>query len=375
MLHTAPSFSLYNVNHDIGEEAQSRNNNGGGGEEEEVLMRTVTIGDNIEVTASGDFSFGKKKMGLIEEEGDDEQGGEVEDLNLEPENEPASPPMYLASGFGIDCFDIAGSEPGAGGFHSSLPNFDESGDPEDYYKRMVDEYPSHPLFLANYAQLLQAKGELNEAEEYYHRASMADPEDCEILLNYAKLEWQLHHVKERALSNFEHAIQAAPDNSQVLAAYASFLWEIDDDGDELQLKHIQVQDSIADQDSKPLLNASACNDQNAEEYCKSMIEQYPSDSSVLRNYAQFLYQTKRDLQGAEEYYSKAVQADPGNGEIKSQYAKLVWEHRRDHDRASSYFEQAVEAAPDDSQVLAAYASFLWETDENEEDSTTQDQFH
>ncbi|WCJ24127.1 hypothetical protein M5689_006109 [Euphorbia peplus] len=360
MLHTAPSFSLYNNNlNDNLAAAESMNN---GGEEEggnELLVRTVTIGDSIQEEKDFTFQNKNKKMGLIQEEQGDEDE-EAQNLNLEPENEPQppSPPMYLASGFGIDSFDIGA------GLHSGLPNFDETGDPEEYYKKMVDEYPCHPLFLANYAQILQDKGELNEAEEYYHRASMADPEDADILFKYAKLEWQLHHVKDRAMTNFERAIQAAPHNSDVLAAYAGFLWEIDDgEGDQLELKHIQGTDSSADQDIKPLIDASG-NDQNAEEYYQRMVQEHPSDSQVLRNYAQFLHQSKRDLQSAEEYYSRAVLADPRDGEIKSQYAKLVWEHRQDRERASSYFEQAVETAPDDSQVLAAYASFLWETDEN-----------
>ncbi|EEF34020.1 o-linked n-acetylglucosamine transferase, ogt, putative [Ricinus communis] len=375
MLQTAPSFSIFNVND---HELQDQEKNGVE-EEERGLMRTVTIGDIIEGTSNGELSFEKKSMGLIEEEGEEEQDqevmNEIENLNLENVKEPVSPPMYLASGLGIDGIDFGGGGRGGGGFDSTLPNFDESDDLEEYYKRMVDEFPCHPLFLANYAQLLQSKGDLHGAEEYYYRATVADPEDGEILMKYAKLEWQLHHDQDRAWSNFERAIQAAPQDSHVLAAYASFLWEIDGDGEEdrWQTKHIQLPPGlIMDVDDDA---ASATNKGFAvEEYYKKMVEENPSNSLVLRNYAQFLYQAKGDIRGAEEYYSRALLADPGDGEIKSQYAKLVWELGRDRDKASSYFEQAVQAAPGNSNVLAAYASFLWETEENEEDSTCSDQF-
>ncbi|KAF9612308.1 hypothetical protein IFM89_038911 [Coptis chinensis] len=108
-----------------------------------------------------------------------------------------------------------------------------------------------------------------------------------------------------------------------------------------------------------------------EEYYKEMVEENPGNSLFLRNYAQFLYQSKGDLQRAEEYYSRAILSDPGDGEMLSQYAKIVWELHHDHERASSYFERAVQVAPQDSHVHAAYASFLWETEEEEEEDNLQ----
>ncbi|KAK2648550.1 hypothetical protein Ddye_016039 [Dipteronia dyeriana] len=102
-----------------------------------------------------------------------------------------------------------------------------------------------------------------------------------------------------------------------------------------------------------------------EEHYKKMVLENPGNPLFLRNYAQFLYQSKQDLHGAEEYYSRAILADPGDGEILSQYAKIVWELHHEQDRASTYFERAVQASPEDSHVQAAYAGFLWETEEDE----------
>lgn len=109
-----------------------------------------------------------------------------------------------------------------------------------------------------------------------------------------------------------------------------------------------------------------------EEHYKRMMEENPGNSLFLRNYANFLYQTKKDLKGAEEYYSRAILADPSDGEILSQYAKLIWELHHDTDRATSYFERAVQAASSDSHIHAAYANFLWEIeDEEDENDETQ----
>ncbi|GLT41465.1 hypothetical protein SLA2020_155270 [Shorea laevis] len=107
-----------------------------------------------------------------------------------------------------------------------------------------------------------------------------------------------------------------------------------------------------------------------EEYYKRMVEENPGDPLFLRNYAQFLYETKQDLHGAEEYYSRAILADPKDGQILSRHAKLLWQLHHDEERASSYFERAVQASPQDSHVHAAYASFLWETEEDEDECST-----
>ncbi|BBH10133.1 Tetratricopeptide repeat-like superfamily protein [Prunus dulcis] len=105
----------------------------------------------------------------------------------------------------------------------------------------------------------------------------------------------------------------------------------------------------------------------AEGHYKKLVEENPGNPLFLGNYAQFLYQTKRDLRGAEEYYSRAILADPKDGEVLAQYANLVWELHHDQDRALSYYERAVQAAPQDSHVHAAYANFLWETEEDEDE--------
>lgn len=110
-----------------------------------------------------------------------------------------------------------------------------------------------------------------------------------------------------------------------------------------------------------------------EGYYRKMVEENPGNPLFLRNYAQYLYQTKQDLHGAEEYYSRAILADPEDGEILSQYAKLTWELHSDQERASNYFERAVQAAPEDCHVHAAYASFLWETEEDEEEDNPERQ--
>ena len=101
MLHSSPSFSIFYKNDGLEDEGHNGTDVG----REEELMRTITIRENIDSIGSGDFSFGETSMGLIEEEGEKEQEQDsngIENFDIEEVREPASPPLYLAAGLGID---------------------------------------------------------------------------------------------------------------------------------------------------------------------------------------------------------------------------------------------------------------------------------
>ncbi|KAM7513637.1 hypothetical protein LguiA_003220 [Lonicera macranthoides] len=57
-------------------------------------------------------------------------------------------------------------------------------------------------------KLQESKGDLLGSEEYYLCATLADPKDSEILMQYAKLVWELHHDQDRARSCFNSAWDA-----------------------------------------------------------------------------------------------------------------------------------------------------------------------
>ncbi|KAL8162847.1 hypothetical protein V2J09_014336 [Rumex salicifolius] len=293
-LESAPSFGIYHSGDefDIEEILEEEKKKSKNVEEEIGLDRTLSIGELIE-SKDGEFSFGKTDMGLIvEEEGE----GENEDEGFDPS---ASPPMYLATGLGADFIDNGGN---------LGISFEDDEDAEDYYTNMIEQFPSHPLLLRNYAEMLKA--------------------------------------------------------SHVLAAWASFLWETATDSAESQY-YAQSKEGA----NSGTYNKEGS---SVEEHLRQLVEQNPSNAMFLGNYGQFLYETKGDLKGAEEYYSRAILADPGDGKILIQYANLVWEAHKDEGKARSYFERAAQAAPSDSHVLASYASFLWATegDENEQEDET-----
>lgn len=155
MLQTSPSFSIFNSSDEVQDEENRPQD-----PSEEALERTISIGGSIETMGSGEFSFSKKNMSLIEEEEEEGEEGvnaiQIESVEEEANN-PPSPRMYLATGLGIDASGIVTGvgEGGIAGADLSPPDFDGTCNVEEYYKKMVDEYPCHPLFLRSYAQVLQ----------------------------------------------------------------------------------------------------------------------------------------------------------------------------------------------------------------------------
>ncbi|XP_048430578.1 uncharacterized protein LOC103942562 isoform X1 [Pyrus x bretschneideri] len=201
MLETAPSFSIFNEASELCDEMIPRQDS-----KQEPLGRTNTVGDSIDVTWGGGFSF--EKMGLIEEKEEEEGMKAIRTLRIDEEvKRPASPPLYLATGVGV-----GGAGSGCDAWDNDLTTeiVDASDNPKEYYKRMVDEYPCHPLFLRKYGQAFEAKGDFDGAEDFCFRATLANPGDGEALCQYATLVWQLHRDQDKAVSYFEHAAQASP---------------------------------------------------------------------------------------------------------------------------------------------------------------------
>lgn len=107
---------------------------------------------------------------------------------------------------------------------------------------------------------------------------------------------------------------------------------------------------------------------STEEHYQNLLQADPQNPLFLRNYAQYLSETKHQYKKAEEYYERAILACPNDGDVLSKYAKHVWDVHNDHDRAELYYDQAMKAAPEDSYVLASYASFLWDSEDEEGDT-------
>ncbi|KAL0732314.1 hypothetical protein Bca4012_008523 [Brassica carinata] len=246
------------------------------------------VGDSVDAG----FSFAKHNTDVLfikEEDSQTEQGDEevvIKKIDggrgFEIER-PPSPPMHLATGCGIDKFDLYGKE-----IKFDLPSFDDESC-GDYYKRMLDEYPSHPLLLKNYASFLEYKGDLSGAGEYYHKCTVVEPSDGVALTSYGRLVMQLHQDEAKASNYFERAVQASPE------------------------------DMSQCQEEKTLSL------EGAGEHSSRLSE--TEDGETLCRYAKAFWSIKGDRDKALFYFEKAVEASP-KGQmhiILGEYARFLWE--------------------------------------------------
>ncbi|CAH9084181.1 unnamed protein product [Cuscuta epithymum] len=134
-----------------------------------------------------------------------------------PENQESGSDLTL----GIMRRVIGGGCAGDGGGENGFDITDE------YYQKLIQDHPHHPLILGNYAKFLsQVRGDYAKAEEYCLRAILGSGiDEGSILSMYGDLMWGLHKDADQAISYYDRAVQASPDDCHVLASYARFLWD------------------------------------------------------------------------------------------------------------------------------------------------------
>jgi len=89
------------------------------------------------------------------------------------------------------------------------------------------------------------------------------------------------------------------------------------------------------------------------------IEKFPNDYPLIREYAFFLHEDRRDYDKAEEYYKKALDIEPDNSVILANYAFFLDAVRRDYDKAEEYYKKALDIEPENAALLTNYAHFLY----------------
>ncbi|KAL7149910.1 hypothetical protein ABFS83_05G072600 [Erythranthe nasuta] len=121
---------------------------------------------------------------------------------------------------------------GGGGGNGSGGGDDDRHKMGEYYEEMLKSDPRNSLLLGNYAKYLhQVEKDVVKAEEYYGRAILANPGECdgEVLSMYGKLIWDIHRDENRAIFYFNQALLASPHNCMIMGSYAHFMWEVEEE--------------------------------------------------------------------------------------------------------------------------------------------------
>ncbi|XP_028792666.1 uncharacterized protein LOC114748437 [Neltuma alba] len=92
---------------------------------------------------------------------------------------------------------------------------------------------------------------------------------------------------------------------------------------------------------------------------KRQLYEYPNNSLLLSNYAQFLYLVVHDHDRAENYFSQSVAAEPQDAEAFCRYADFLWQVRNDLWGAEVRYLKAIEEENENWHYTSKYATFLW----------------
>jgi protein O-mannosyl-transferase len=96
----------------------------------------------------------------------------------------------------------------------------------------------------------------------------------------------------------------------------------------------------------------------AEACYKKALQIDPTRSFTLSNYAQFLFDVRKDLNGAEAFHKRAVEGGSTDAYSLVRYATFLDSVRNDADKAEDLFKSALQLAPKDGFARSRYAQFL-----------------
>ncbi|MDP3104233.1 MAG: tetratricopeptide repeat protein [Candidatus Methanoperedens sp.] len=95
----------------------------------------------------------------------------------------------------------------------------------------------------------------------------------------------------------------------------------------------------------------------AEEHYSKAIEANPNHAETHTNYANLLYELKKEYDKAEEHYCKAIKANPNLVEAHYSYANLLKELKT-YDKAEEHYRKAIELKPNFVEAHSNYALLL-----------------
>ncbi|WP_395790595.1 tetratricopeptide repeat protein [Aquimonas sp.] len=104
--------------------------------------------------------------------------------------------------------------------------------------------------------------------------------------------------------------------------------------------------------------ASEGDEDRRDKIYRAAIAALPNSPELLRNYAIFLTNVRKDHDAAETMYQGALETDPKRAFTLCSYADFLTHVRNDHDAAQTMYRRALEADPKDDYTLSRYADFL-----------------
>lgn len=169
----------------------------------------------------------------------------------------------------------------------------------------------------------------NKAEELYRQAIAGNPNNANILFNFALLMEHIHKNPDEAEALYRRAIDADPNNVQVLNNLAN------------------------------LMANERKNPDETEALYRRAIDADPNNATTLNNLALFMANVRKNPDEAEALYRRALDADPNYAAALFSLALLMANVRKKPDEAAILYRRAIDATPNNANTLGNYAQILF----------------
>jgi protein O-mannosyl-transferase len=234
---------------------------------------------------------------------------------------------------------------------------------EKTFREGLEKFPESVVLNGNFAVFLEGNEDYDEAEIYYKKAQLIDPNRQITLTNYAIFLEEIRKDPNGAEALHKRAIDANPKNSYSLSRYAQFLVTVRQDADRAEVFFKRAVETDG-KDVTALLRyarfqADTRNDfDSAELLYRQTVETEPENALGHRSFALFLESKRQNFDEAEAHYKKAIEVQPGNALSLVFYADFLERFRENFDVAESFYKQALEANPNHAYTLRSYSRFL-----------------
>lgn len=235
---------------------------------------------------------------------------------------------------------------------------------EALFRRALDLEPDNADILGDFALFMQEiRGDFEQAETLYRQAIQENPRHDKNLDNFAIF---LHEVRKdygAAEQFYRRALDVQPDNAIYLSNFALFLHEVledDDQAEDFYRRALQADgnDAAVLSNFALFLHDTRRDDDLAEQLYQRAILHDANDANCLGNFALFMKNVRQDYDAAEEYFSRAVRLDPGHAGHLGNFALFMKNIRRNYDAAEEFYHRALLADPNDANCLGSFASFM-----------------
>jgi protein O-mannosyl-transferase len=100
--------------------------------------------------------------------------------------------------------------------------------------------------------------------------------------------------------------------------------------------------------------------EKADQFYQQILKADPDDVTAIINYAIFLYQVRKENDRAEQFYKRVLKMEPDHVNANRSYAIFLDVIRKDYDQAEKFYRKALKADPGDANINCSYAGFLYE---------------